>query len=118
MNDLRQWIALVERATPGDVITQELHKIGLTPEQCDDGQCWVLADRIVKRLGHGEVMDAANYPVTYFHRSNPMHTWVKLDGLHYDAETPFGVTDPRDLGYFKRLSSQSPEAAHRHSTES
>ena len=31
------------------------------------------------------------------------HTWIMLDGLHYDAETPEGVANPLALPFFERL---------------
>lgn len=91
-----------------NIVMQELYKTGMTPEECDDGYCGFVADKIIKRLGHGEVMDASDYPFTYFAKDNPMHTWVKVNGLHYDVETPFGVKDPRQLGYFRRMRGDSP----------
>ena len=33
------------------------------------------------------------------HRAN--HAWVRLGGLHFDSESPCGVTDRRHLSTFK-----------------
>lgn len=99
MTHFRHWIRLCESHSTAiaDVVMQELYRTGLTPHEVNDGHCGYLADHIVKALGVGEVRSAAELGSAY-----PAHEWVYVDGRHYDAETPFGVSDPRDLGYFCR----------------
>jgi hypothetical protein len=86
-----------------EIIMQEFYKTGYdTPEQCNDGYCGYLADKVVEALGRGEVLTTDEINVGgEFHDSR--HEWVFVDGKHYDAETPYGVGRPRDLGYFRRL---------------
>ena len=86
-----------------EIVMQELYKTGLTPEECDDGYCDFVAEKIVQHLGRGRIMSSNNYPPGYFEPASSPHYWVYVDGKHYDVETPFGVTDPRQLGYWHRL---------------
>jgi hypothetical protein len=75
-----------------DAIMHEIAKEGwTTPAACNDGYCGHFADQVVKTLGRGQVVGTFGD-----------HEWVYVDGRHYDSETPYGVDDPRDLGYFCR----------------
>lgn len=105
MSDIRHWMQILESDDPLDVPTvigRELQKTGMSPRECNDGYCWFVADKVVQQLGRGRAREESEYPSGYF-GTNAQHTWVEVDGRHYDVETPRGVNDPRQLGYFRRM---------------
>lgn len=40
-----------------------------------------------------------------------VHTWIEVNGRHYDAETPCGVRDPHQLPIWARLSAERRQFA-------
>lgn len=38
----------------------------------------------------------------------PSHVWLFCDGRHFDAESPWGTEDPRDLPFFSRFLRRFP----------
>lgn len=64
--------------------------------------CRYVAETVVDRLG-----DDVDVEVLEDGARGYVHTWLKVDGRHYDAECLEGVTDHRELPFFRR----HPEAA-------
>ena len=83
------------------VIMGELASAGWSnPAECNDGYCGHFADNVVRELGRGRVLSTDTVKIGP--HPGGRHEWVFVNGRHYDSETPYGVDDPRDLGYFCR----------------
>lgn len=66
----------------------------------NNGWCWWFALKLQDRLGPGsKVVHSDDFPDGTF----PGHSWVEYKGLHFDAETPEGVSEPRLMQYHRRL---------------
>ena len=82
-------------------IMRELSSAGWsTPAECNDGYCGHFADNVVRELGRGRVLSTDTIKIGP--HPGGRHEWIFVNGRHYDSETPYGVDDPRDLGYFCR----------------
>ena len=73
-----------------------------TPRDINLHYCRYVAEAVVDRLP-----DDAPVRVLEDGGRGYVHTWLALDGRHYDAECVAGVEDYRDLPFFRR----HPEAA-------
>jgi hypothetical protein len=83
-----------------------------TPELCNDGFCDIFAEKFREEYPGAELWQtsASTSPWGFG------HTWVKYKDKFYDAETPNGVKDWRDLPYIQTLyqvSKEYPEDAKR-----
>jgi hypothetical protein len=83
-----------------------------TPELCNDGFCDIFAEKFREEYPGAELWQtsASTSPWGFG------HTWVKYKDKFYDAETPNGVKDWRDLPYIQKLyqvSKEYPEDAKR-----
>jgi hypothetical protein len=100
MHDIKHFLKLVENEQVANAIMHELAAQGWdNPAECNDGYCGHFAENVVRDLGRGEVLSSDQ--VKFRHRGG-RHEWIYVDGKHYDSETPYGVTNPRNLGYFCR----------------
>lgn len=70
-----------------------------TPELCNDGFCDIFAEKFREEYPGAELWQtsASTSPWGFG------HTWVKYKDKFYDAETPNGVKDWRDLPYIQKL---------------
>ena len=93
---------LIEDTPIHEIMMQALWGTGMTPAEINDGWCGEVADKVVRRLGRGKVLSTDDTAVDHPQASS-RHQWVHVDGKHYDAETPYGVAQPQELGYFRRL---------------
>ena len=110
--DLRRWMTLCEAIADqheiAAIIMQELSGGGWRwPAECNDGYCGQFADRVVHKLGQGRVTSTDEIPIEH---EGGRHEWIVVNGRHYDSETPYGVDDPRNLGYFAVLCSKRHHA--------
>jgi hypothetical protein len=100
----------MDRRSPqevGDLIHAKIEAFGENAWFINNGWCWGFA--IAKILGpEAKVVGSSSH---YQDGTFPGHSWVEYDGLHYDAETPEGVEDPRQMQYHRRLRAivDSPE---------
>lgn len=69
--------------------------VGFSPLEINSGNCDEFAELLYIKIG-GSLRE------TVLEGGAPTHVWVELDGLHFDAESPCGVNDWRDLAIFKR----------------
>lgn len=67
-----------------------------TAYEINDGYCEYWAQEVM------EMVPSAIDHGTPEEFDGPGHVWVEIDGKHYDAETPFGVKDWKDLAIFKK----------------
>jgi hypothetical protein len=70
-----------------------------TPELCNDGFCDIFAEKFREEYPGAELWQTSV-------STSPWgfgHTWVKYKDKFYDAETPNGVKDWRDLPYIQKL---------------
>lgn len=78
----------------------------MSPKAINNGWCWGYANRLARKLGDGaEVISTAALEGVF-----PGHSVVLYRGRYYDAESPAGVVDPRDLAYSKRIYSHGDSA--------
>lgn len=73
------------------------------PVTINGGHCRWFADCVMKRLG--SPADVVR------HDAWDIHTWIELDGRHYDAETVEGVENPHTLPIWERLTDERLEMA-------
>lgn len=94
-----------EQFTPkqiGYLVRQQIRKSGHDDAwEVNNGWCMAFANRLAERLGKdAKVVDSTHH---YKQGTFPGHSWVEYHGMHYDAETPDGVSDPKQMQYHKRL---------------
>lgn len=82
-----------------DIINNLIKKWGLTPAEINSGRCDEFAQDVWDITG-GELV--ATEDVDGDTSTLPGHVWIVVNGRHYDAETPEGVDDFRQLKIFKR----------------
>lgn len=72
----------------------------LTPEMCNQGFCDDFASNLRKLYPGAKLRQT-------FTSANPNmaagHVWVEYKGKHYDAETPNGVSDWKDIPHIQRV---------------
>lgn len=67
----------------------------------NNGWCHSFAIGLARFLGpEAKIVNSTHH---YRQGTFPGHHWVEFRGLHFDAETPFGVDDPRKMQYHIRL---------------
>lgn len=81
------------------IIRQMCRDFKMSPQAINNGWCWVFAHGLAKKLGpEAEVLSTTPMDGVF-----SGHSVVKYRGKYYDAESPNGVVDPRDLHYSKRI---------------
>jgi hypothetical protein len=96
---MRQWFALFENDGTGDIVRRVMDEYGFSPKYINNGWCWGFAVQLAKALGpEAKVIDTTSLAGVF-----PGHSVVEFRGRYYDAESPDGVVDPKDLAYSKRL---------------
>lgn len=71
----------------------------LTPEMCNDGFCDIFASIFIEEYPGAELWRTETSISPYIFG----HVWVKYKGKFYDAETPYGVEDWKDIPYVQRI---------------
>jgi hypothetical protein len=69
-----------------------------TPEICNDGFCDVFAEKFREEYPGAELW-GTDYGIDYTFG----HVWVKYGNKFYDAETPNGVEDWKQLPYIQKV---------------
>lgn len=69
-----------------------------TPEVCNNGFCDVFAEKFREEYPGAELW-STDWGLGYTFG----HVWVRYKGKFYDAETPNGVDDWRDIPFIQRL---------------
>jgi hypothetical protein len=88
-----------------DLISDCIEKMGLTPREITDRLSEEFALALFAKLG-GDLEEDPNCRILYTEDVSdqdelPRHAWVFFQGRHYDAETPDGVKDWRQLPAFR-----------------
>jgi hypothetical protein len=93
--------ATFTREEVGDIIRKMIDAFGENAWFINNGWCYGFALGLAKKLGpDAKIADSLfKYPEGTF----PGHYWVEYRGLHFDAETPGGEDDPRQMQYHRRL---------------
>lgn len=53
---------------------------------------------------HVDIIHTADeFEASDFQIEMPIHYWIRVDGIHYDAEAPSGVQIPEHIPFFSRL---------------
>jgi hypothetical protein len=81
-------------------------KMNMSPRAINNGWCWGFAKELARKLGNEAEVISTNDLEGVF----PGHSVVLYRGRYYDAESPAGVVDPRDLHYSKRIYSLNESA--------
>lgn len=69
-----------------------------TPEMCNDGFCDIFAEKFREEYPGAELWN------TYWSLGSTMgHVWIKYKDKFYDAETPYGVKDWKELPYIQKI---------------
>jgi hypothetical protein len=93
---------------------------GLTPEIINEGYCSEFAHSVVRAIQKDrgrDVGEAGKHNDTddvHTSRVGPNengdgHLWITVEGRHYDAESPEGITDPKELKWFSRHATVHPK---------
>lgn len=112
-----RYYELLERVAPKDysrsevskIIRKEINRSG-EPDawSINNGWCWAFANKLAKILGpEAKVVNSSEFKDGTF----PGHSWVLYKGYHFDAESPFGEKEPKQMQYHRRLRAiaDSPE---------
>ena len=110
---------IVESEITPEIVNQIVQQVGLeqdivdpswdtfTPQICNTGFCDIFAERL-KRAFPGSTAWATDY--------NGLdtfgHVWIEYKGKYYDAETPNGVSDWKELSWIQKafkMARQYPE---------
>lgn len=93
-------IASIINDAVSDII--ESHEEVERPQDVNRGHCTTVARRVRDEIPDAErhVARAVFRGRTY--RQYPAHTWVEVNGLHYDAERPRGTEHWQNLPIFVR----------------
>lgn len=74
-----------------------------TPEEINQGECDVFADEIVEEYPEATWVNNLEFAAQ---NGISEHVWVECGGTYYDAEVPGGVSDWRELPFFRRQVAQ------------
>ncbi|TLX16747.1 hypothetical protein [Rhizobium sp. MHM7A] len=89
------------REQVADMIRAKIDAFGEDAWFINNGWCWVFANGLAEKLGpDAKVVNSCHH---YRDGTFPGHSWVEYNGLHFDAETPDGVSEPRQMQYHRRL---------------
>lgn len=99
-NDLLENKSLT-RSEISKLIRNEVRKFGEDAWEINNGWCWGFANKLAKKLGPNAKV--VNSTTDYTDGTFPGHSWVEFNGYHFDAESPFGEKEPKDMQYHKRL---------------
>jgi hypothetical protein len=95
-----------ENMTPRQAVVRCLQQFGLSPRDFTERASGEFALALLAALGRDPGEDDPNLRIVFTEdltESNlPRHAWVFIRGRHYDAETPRGVRDWKDLPVFRR----------------
>lgn len=69
--------------------------------EVNNGWCSAFAYKLAKILG--PKAKVVNSTTDYKDGTFPGHSWVEYNGYHFDAESPYGEKEPKDMQYHKRL---------------
>jgi hypothetical protein len=89
------------REKVGEIIRHEIERFGEDAWFINNGWCHGFAVSIANRLGPAATI--VNSLHRYTNGTFPGHWWVEYHGLHFDAETPEGVSDPKQMQYHRRM---------------
>lgn len=88
------------------VVHRCIRSFRMSPWAINNGWCWGFAVRLKKMLGDGaEIVNTTNVPGAF-----PGHSAVLYRGRYYDAESPEGVVELKDLAYCRRLRAEADQA--------
>jgi hypothetical protein len=91
-----------KKANVPAVVKKLVKEFGKTPYQINDGECDDFADKLQEQIG-GVFLQTAPWDGNFVSSQLPGHAWVYWGGRHYDAETPNGVADWKQLPIFKKM---------------
>ncbi len=80
------------------IIREVLREWGIPPREINSGRCDEFAQEVIMRMGgyRDNLNDDAS------NEGEPGHYWIVYRDKCYDAECPNGVSDHRQLPFFKR----------------
>lgn len=75
----------------------------------NSGYCEAFAEDVTRAITEQassdvEILNTADaFKPGDFQIKMPIHYWIRVDGIHYDAEAPSGVQIPEHIPFFSRL---------------
>ena len=72
----------------------------ITAEEINNGTCADFATLVWERLDRADWIEFTDNEVEI--GESYLHTWLKVDGRHFDVACPDGVENWRDLPFFAR----------------
>lgn len=98
-----------------ELAAQLMEEYGFTtPAEINNGECGEFADLLMKALGEDSGAQLCIVPLSAsIEHDLDGHVWVLHSGRHYDSETPDGVTDWRQLPFYKRNYARSFATDHK-----
>lgn len=101
----------LSRSEVSKLIRKMINKTGEDAWEINNGWCWGFANRLAKELGpEAKVVNSTS---DFKDGTFPGHSWVLYKGFHFDAESPFGEKEPKQMQYHRRLRAiaDSPEGS-------
>lgn len=81
--------------------TKEYTDQGISPKEITHGHCYEWAQSVKTKCPEVVAKDIAYGKFMFGVKDLPYHVWVEHKGKAYDAESPKGVKDWKELNYFK-----------------
>lgn len=93
----------------GQIIRKKIDQFGEDAWYINNGWCQSFANKIADILGPEAKVVSSSHD--YKNGTFPGHSWVEYKGKHYDAESPDGESNPKQMQYHRRLRAlaDSPE---------
>lgn len=97
----REEVTEVVKAVSEEIV----QKTALSYDQLNEGACgqvaWRAKDRLDRetRPTEAEIVTNDDYNLSWTFS----HTWIRWNGLHFDAHNPEGVERPEDLDFFDHV---------------
>ena len=77
-------------------LEDEIDGLGLTPQEINNGWCGNVAFSIAPCINGAIIHHSSMYGI------KPGHTWIEVNGLHYDVECLDGTPNYMELPIFVR----------------
>lgn len=90
------------------MVNQKVSKFIL--EWIETAMTWDKLKSVEQLVDMGFCADLASVIYSQFHQDtkvlfrncgDPCHTWVEIEGLHYDMQNPHGIENWKNMKYFK-----------------
>lgn len=84
-------------------INNLISEYDVCPYEINNGLCEEFMRKVTSQIPASEEC-CTGFVLNNEYMKYPIHVWIYYDGKHYDAESPNGVLDFRDLSFFTNIS--------------